>query len=150
MPGRLPSRKDRLFRALLRAFPFDFRADYGREMEQTFRDQRREVHQEGSMTALARLWFETIRDVFTTAPREHLAIFEQDVGYALRTLRRTPVFAAAAILTLAVGVSAVVAVFAILNAFMFRPLPVDRPAELMSMSTREPQAAVPHGLSSVS
>ena len=99
------------------------------------------------MAALARLWFDTIRDVFTTAPREHVAIFQQDVGYALRTLRRTPVFAAAAILTLAVGVSGVVAVFAILNAFMFRPLPVDRPGELMSISTRDRHAAVPHGLS---
>ncbi|MCA1562033.1 MAG: ABC transporter permease [Acidobacteria bacterium] len=147
MPGRPPSRTDRLFRALLRVFPFDFRADYGREMEQTFRDQRHEVRQEGSMAALARLWFETTRDVFTMAPREHLAIFQQDVGYALRTLRRTPVFAAAAILTLAIGVSAVVAVFTIVNAFMLRPLPVDRPAELMSLSTRDRHAAVPHGLS---
>lgn len=148
MPGRRPSsRMDRLFRALLRVFPFDFRTDYGREMEQTFRDQRREAHQEGSMAALARLWLETIRDVFTTAPREHIAIFQQDIGYAFRALGRTPVFAAAAILTLAVGVSGVVAVFAILNAFMFRPLPVDRPGELVSVSTRDAHAPVPHGLS---
>ena len=49
-------------------------------MEQTFRAQRREAHQEGSLTALARLWLETIRDVFTTAPREHVAILRQDVG----------------------------------------------------------------------
>jgi hypothetical protein len=146
MPDRPPSRTDRLFRALLRAFPFDFRTDHGREMEQTFRAQRREAHQEGSMAAL-RLWFETIRDVFTTAPREHLAILFQDVGYALRALRRAPVFAGAAILTLAVGVSAVVAVFTIINAFMFRPLPVDRPHELVSISTRDNHAAVPHGLS---
>lgn len=43
------------------------------------------------MMALARLWFETIRDVFTTGPREHLAILRQDVGYALRALRRAPI-----------------------------------------------------------
>src|SRR6185295_14971757 len=147
MPGRPPSLADRLFRALLRAFPFDFRTDHGREMEQTFREQRREAHQEGNMTALARLWFETIRDVFGTAPGEHLAILRQDVGYALRALRRAPVFAGAAILTLAVGVSGAVAVFAIVNAFMFRPLPVDHPGELMSLSTRDRHAPVPHGLS---
>ena len=116
-------------------------------MEQTFRAQRREAHQQGSMSALLRLWLETIRDVFTTAPREHLAILRQDVGYAVRALRRAPVFAGAVILTLAVGVSGVVAVFTIINAFMFRPLPVDRPGELMSISTRDRHAAVPHGLS---
>jgi predicted permease len=99
------------------------------------------------MTSLLRLWFEAIRNVFTTAPREHLAILRQDVGYALRALRRAPVFAGAAILTLAVGGTAVVAVCAIINAFMFRPLPVDRPDELMSISTRDRHAAVPHGLS---
>ena len=99
------------------------------------------------MAALLRLWLETIRDVFTTAPREHLVILRQDLVYAVRALRRAPVFAAAAILTLAVGVSAVVAVFAIINAFMFRPLPVERPDELVSISTRDHHAVVPHGLS---
>ena len=147
MPGRPRSWTDRLFRVLLRAFPFDFRTDHGRKMEQTFREQRREAHQEGNLRALARLWFETVRDVFTTAPSEHLTLLRQDVGYALRALRRAPIFAGAAILTLAVGVSAAVAVFAIINAFMFRPLPVDRPGELMSISTRDRHAAVPHGLS---
>jgi putative ABC transport system permease protein len=146
-PGRPPSRTGRLFRALLGAFPFDFRMDYGREMEQTFRAQLREAHHEGTRAALLRLWFETIRDAFATAPREHVAILRQDVGYALRALRRTPVFASAAILTLVIGVSAVVAVFAIINAFMFRPLPVERPDELMSISTRDAHAPVPHGLS---
>lgn len=146
-PGRPPSRTGRLFRTLLRLFPVDFRHDYGRDIEQTFRAQRREAHQEGSLMALARLWIETIRDVFATAPREHLAILWQDVAYALRALRRTPVFAAAAVLTLAVGVSAVVAVLTIINAFMFRPLPVDRPDELVSISTRDHHAVVPHGLS---
>ena len=72
MPERPPSRADRLFRALLRAFPFDFRADHGREIEQTFRAQQREAHEEGNTMAVVGLWLESIRDVFTTAPREHL------------------------------------------------------------------------------
>jgi hypothetical protein len=138
---------DRVYRMLLRVFPLDFRTDHGRDMEQTFREQRREAHREGNMVALMRLWIDTIRDVFTIAPREHLTILRQDVGYALRALRRSPVFAATAILTLAIGMSAVVAVFAIINAFMFRPLPVVHPGELLSISTRDGHAPVPHGLS---
>ena len=137
MRDRPPSRTDRLFRALLRAFPFDFRTDHGREMEQTFRAQRREAHQEGNMAALHGSGWRRSADVFTTAPREHLAILRQDVGYALRALRRAPVFAASAVLTLAVGMSAMTGMFTIVNAFMFRPLPVDRPEQLMSISNRD-------------
>ena len=91
--GRSPARRSTVPRAAP-GVPVRLPTDHGREMEQTFHAQRREAHQEGSMTALARLWLETFRDVFTTAPREHLAILRQDVGYALRALRRAPVFAA--------------------------------------------------------
>ena len=65
-PGRPSSRADRLFRALLRAFPVNFRTDHAREMEQTFRAQRRDAREEGSRTALVRLWLETVRDVAET------------------------------------------------------------------------------------
>src|SRR6185503_18246616 len=94
---RRPSVADRIFRGVLRLFPFDFRTDHGRDLEQTLRDQHREARQEGSVRALARLWIDVLRDVFTTAPREHAAILKQDVGYALRGLRRAPVFAISAV-----------------------------------------------------
>jgi putative ABC transport system permease protein len=145
--GREPSRADRLFRALLRAFPFEFRADYGREMEQTFRLQRRDAQDGGGTMELVRLWWETIRDVFTTAPREHVAMLRQDVGYALRVLGGAPVFTAAAVFSVAIGATGVVSVFSILNAFLFRPLSVDRPDELVSISTLDAHVAFPHGLS---
>ena len=38
---------ERVFRSLLKLFPFDFRSDYGRELEQVFREQRRDAR-EGS------------------------------------------------------------------------------------------------------
>jgi putative ABC transport system permease protein len=133
--ARRPSFAERIFRALVRLFPFDFRADHGHDLEQTLRAQHREAR-EGGAGALLRLWLDVTRDVITTAPREHLAILRQDVGYALRGLRRAPIFALSAVLTLALGLSAMAGMFAIADAVMFRPLPVDRPEQLISISHR--------------
>jgi predicted permease len=127
---------DRVFRAVVRLFPFDFRADHGRDLEQTLRAQHRDAQREGGARALIRLWLEVVRDALTTAPREHATILKQDTGYALRSLRRAPVFAASAVLTLAVGLSAMAGMLAIADAVMFRPLPVDRPEQLVSISHR--------------
>ena len=106
-------------------------------MEQTLRAQHREARREGTVRALVRLWLDVARDVFTTAPREHVAILRQDVGYALRSLRRAPVFAASAVLTLAIGMSAMTGMVAVLNAVMLRPLAVDHPEQLISISNQD-------------
>jgi predicted permease len=72
----------------------------------------------------------------------------RDVHHALRTLRRAPAFAGAAVLTMAVGLTAVVVIFAVLNAFMLRPMPVDHPEELVSVSTGpDRHAGIAHGMS---
>jgi len=133
---RARSWAERAIRALLRAFPFDFRADHGRALEQTLRAQYREATERGGIRALFRLWAELLGDVVTTAPREHLAILKQDTAYALRALRRAPVFAASAVLTLALGMSATTGMLAIVNAVMWRPLTVARPDEIISISNR--------------
>jgi predicted permease len=135
--GRRRSFAERIIRALVRLFPFDFRADHGRDMEQTLRMQHREARREESSGALLRLWFDVARDVFTTAPGQHLVILKQDAGYALRALRRAPVFAISAVLTLAIGLSAITGMAAVLNAVMFRPLAVDRPEQLISISNQD-------------
>jgi putative ABC transport system permease protein len=144
---RPPSWSQRVFHALLRVLPIDFRNEHGPEMEQVFRAQRQDARAEGTRRAAVRLWLDTVEDLLTTAPRQHAAMLRQDVGYALRTLRRTPAFTAAAILTLAIGISASATIFTIINAFLFRPLPVDRPEQLVSIATLDQHIEMPHGLS---
>ena len=60
----------------------------------------------------------------------------QDVRYALRTLAKSPGFTAVAIGSLALGIGVNIAVFSFANSALFKPLPVDRPDELVSIYHR--------------
>lgn len=55
----------------------------------------------------------------------------QDLRYAARVLIKTPAFTLTAILTLAIGIGANTAVFSLVDAFMFRMLPVRDPHQLV-------------------
>jgi len=66
----------------------------------------------------------------TIGPIERLS---QDLRLALRLLRREPGFAAAAVLSLALGIGANTALFQLLDAVRLRALPVERPHELVEL-----------------
>lgn len=56
------------------------------------------------------------------------------VRHAWRSLRRTPAFAGTAIATLTIGIGAPVAIFAVVNAILLRPLPYGTPDRLVDAS----------------
>ena len=60
---QLPFSK-RMFRALLRVLPADFRSDYGREMEHAFDDQEREARDRSGAVGVVRVWWETLAGIF--------------------------------------------------------------------------------------
>src|SRR5262245_16672311 len=74
----------------------------------------------------------------------------QDLRYAGRTLRRSPVFTAVAILSLALGIGANTAIFQLLDAVRLRSLPVAKPQELaeVRVSGGHPPSGISRGINS--
>lgn len=66
----------------------------------------------------------------------------QDLRFAVRSLRHTPGFVAAVIATLALGIGATTAIFALINAILLHPLSLKDPSRVFAFSE-----ATPYGIS---
>jgi len=60
----------------------------------------------------------------------------QDLHFALRQLRRSPAFTLTAVLMLALGIGASVAIFAFVDAALIKPLPYAEPTRLVDVAER--------------
>jgi len=106
----------RFYRALLFAYPAEFRREYGVEMARLFAERLRAERPFS-------LWAEILTDVALSAPREHLEILEADLRHSLRLFAEAPGFTCTALLALALGIGAATAVFSLINAVVLRALP---------------------------
>src|SRR5580658_4682678 len=59
----------------------------------------------------------------------------QDVTYAFRRLSKSPGFAAAAVISIGLGIAANSTIFSMVSRFVLRPAPVGNPATLMALHT---------------
>lgn len=98
-----PAAAERIYRLLLRAYPPQFRAEYGREMVLVFRDQCRE----GDVRTL-RFWAAVIRDVARSAPALRAEAWRAPWSENTRTVE--------VIMKLAAILTVLLAVFGILGA----------------------------------
>lgn len=69
-----------------------------------------------------------------------MAHLSADLLFALRSLRKAPLFAAVAVLSMAFGIAANTAVFTLVDQVVLRTLPVVRPGELVQLSARGTEA----------
>src|SRR6188474_3515705 len=92
-------RAERWFKALLLCYPREFRDEYAGEMTRAFRDG-------WAGDALPRKLIPLPAEPSRTAPKEHVHVLSEYLRYALRTMRRAPMFSAAIILTVALAIGA--------------------------------------------
>jgi predicted permease len=150
-------RAERWFRRILAVYPAEFRRRYGAEMEDAFRSL---LTQEARLHGRVRwvvVWMRTLWDAGVHGTRlrwgtggadrregpgagayradrggrDVVGSLIADVRYAVRALRRKPVFALTAVGTLALGIGANTSIFNIVNGLLIRDMPYERPDELV-------------------
>ena len=117
-PASPPSR---LFRALLRLCPAEFREEFADQMHADFHEQRQETR--GRVRALGALWLRTTADLLLCALREHLDALTQDIASGLRLVRRQPAWSAIAVFSLAIGIGLNAAASSVIGGILWRSLP---------------------------
>ena len=138
----------RAIRLLLRLYPRPFRDAYGDEMIAFFAARLQRAQARGGRLAMTALWTRTTFDIARTAAAERLShrpstvhptttgdhpmsSFLNDLRYAGRRLRKTPVFTLSAIAILAIGIGLNAAVFGLVDTMLYRPAPFTDPDRIV-------------------
>ena len=132
-PHRRPSAAERLYRALVRLLPQEFRGDFGDSMARDFADRDREL------TGARRRGFRAreLPALARTIVRQRLDDGWRDVRFGLRLMRRARAMTATAVLMLALGTGANAAMFSVIDAVLLR-VPFTHPERIYLVRTTRP------------
>jgi len=119
----------RLYRLLLHLYPASFRNEYAGEMSGVFARRLRDT----SAMGLPALWIGVFFEILWNALAVHADVLRQDLRYTARALRRTPGFAATAVLVVALGIGANTAAFSLADQVLLRPLPFPHSDQLVKL-----------------
>jgi hypothetical protein len=109
----------RLYRALARAFPYEFKNACGDELLQVTEDAIEPIWRRHGVPGLMRL----LADIAIRIPVEYLGELRQDLRYALRVLAGSPGFTAVALISLTLGIGVATSAFSEMNGFILRDVP---------------------------
>jgi putative ABC transport system permease protein len=122
-----------LLGVVLYVCPRDFRRSYRRSIRADFHDIASEEYAAHGLPGLLRYAVGAYLDVVTSGVRERCAMIWRDTVYAVRTLRRIPLFVAIVVGTLAIAIAANAAVFSIVDGVLLKPLPYADPQRLVDI-----------------
>jgi predicted permease len=143
---------------LLYAYPAAFRARFAADMQTVFEARLRDrLHRRRgqpiafTLFAFADVLWNGLIERF--APSPHLSsqrsslmtwdAIRNDVTFALRLMRRTPLFTALAVAALALGIGATGAIFAVANGVLLQPLPYRDPGRLVMLWSHNTHLTTP-------
>jgi len=122
-----------LLALLLFSCPRDFRRAYAGAIRADFHDNLSEEYAQHGLPGSLRYAVRAYADVVGSGLGERAAMIWRDVVYAVRSLRRTPLFVAIVVATLAIAIAANAAVFSIVDGVLLRPLPYHDPQSLVEV-----------------
>ena len=133
------ARSERWLRILLRLYPVDFRDEMGDAIVNTYRERCQAALGSRGRLALIRVWLRALWDSIRNGLGEHVrptaswrrsGNWGRDAEIAMRRLVRAPIFMAAMVGTLTVGLGAFAVVYAVVQHVLIAPIAYERPNDL--------------------
>ncbi|MQA88703.1 MAG: FtsX-like permease family protein [Gemmatimonas sp.] len=132
-------RSERWLRLLLRLYPEDFREEMAEGLLEAYRDRCRAAFRRGGVLSLGGIWLRSLVDSLRNGVGERVrpgitwrrvGNWGRDPELVVRRLRRAPMFVAAMVGTLTVGLGAFAVVYTVVDKVLIEPLPYDEPENL--------------------